>query len=138
MRRRVFVPSMQGHDERSGEDSPAWNRSGPDRFRMSKMRLCDQCAQHPGRASLVNSGRKRRVPDRQACALYRRVTGIDVGLRVTLPPCFLVEPRRGWPRLAGIFFIRARYETMRAYRLYPMSRDGHIAGDLNPTSSADE
>jgi len=31
-----------------------------------------------------------------------------------------------------------RYETMRAYRLYPMSRDGHIAGDLNPTSSADE
>ena len=28
MRRRVFVPSMQGHDERSGEDSPAWNRSG--------------------------------------------------------------------------------------------------------------
>jgi hypothetical protein len=102
MRRRVFVPSMQGHDERSGEDSPAWNRSGTDRFRMSKMRLCDQCAQHPGRASLVNSGRKRRVPDRQACALYRRVTGIDVGLRVTLPPCFLVEPRRGWPRLAGI------------------------------------
>jgi hypothetical protein len=35
--------------------------------------------------------------------------------------------------LGGDFFIRARYETMRAYRLYPMSRDGHIAGDLNPS-----
>jgi hypothetical protein len=31
MRRRVFVPSMQGDDERSGEDSPARSRSGSDR-----------------------------------------------------------------------------------------------------------
>ena len=64
--------------------------------------------------------------------------GIDVGLRVTLPPCFLVEPRRGCPRLAGIFFNRARYETMPAYRLYPMSRDSHIAGPPTVIDCADD
>jgi len=64
--------------------------------------------------------------------------GIDVGLMGDPPSMLFVEPRRGWPRLAGIFFNRARYETMPAYRLYPMSMDGHIAGPPTVIDCADD